>query len=793
MSLLQNSNAISEAGGYNIANSLRFQSASSQYLSRTPASAGNRQKITLSAWVKIGTISTDKTIISSGASTYIDGFTINAGNNLYCSFSNAAGTGEAFNFTSNMVFRDPSSWYHIVITIDTTQATSTDRLKAYVNGTQITFGTVTYPTLNYSFKYMNTNLAQFIGKIYSTGQWYFDGHMTEVNFIDGQALTPSSFGETNTLTGQWVAKKYTGTYGTNGFYLPFSNGTSTTTLGYDSSGNSNNWTLNNFTRSAGVSDCWMIDVPSGNSGASAVQPSSNYCTWNNLVYNAGGISFSNANLRLNYSSNIDRINIGNIATNTGKFYWEVTIAGLSASSDFGIGICKQTLTNNTWVSFGGPNVIYYSTSSGWSVYGSNIGGATGSFSNGDIVGVSVDFDANVISIYQNNTLLTSRSGSIDTTVGHTVFGNSYRSGSTLNLNCGQRSFAYTPPSGFRALCTANLPAATIKKGNTVFDATLYTGTGANQTIINAAGFSPDIVWGKSRSTADFHVIANTVVGANKYLFTNSTSAEGTLTDVITSFNSNGFTLGANQTINVNGAASVAWQWDAGSSTVTNTNGTISSSVRANASAGVSVVTYTGNGTAGATIGHGLGVTPAMVIIKERSTTSAWSVWHKAFTFNEYIQLNTTGAKGTASGWFSANSNTFGFPTFYAGDLNDNGTTCVAYCFAEIAGFSKFGSYTGNGSADGPFVYTGFRPKFVMVKPTSYADDWLILDSSRDTYNVTSNYLRPNLSNAEGSAGVFDFTANGFKVRFAGGAVNTNAATMIFMAFAESPFANSNSR
>jgi hypothetical protein len=242
--LLENHNAIESGGNFPISNSLRFQSASSQYLARTPASAGSRTAWTWSGWVKRGSLSNDFQLFgvyTSSTNYHIFGF--NPSNQIQATLVNAGVT--LYNSISSAVYRDPSSWYHIVLVFDTTQAIAIDRIKIYVNGVQITSFTTQVTGLQNQDGLVNNNQSHDLGR-YGGASQYFDGYLSEVNFIDGQALTPSSFGTTDTTTGQWVAKKYTGSYGTNGFYLPFSNGTSTTTLGNDGSGNANHWTLNNF-------------------------------------------------------------------------------------------------------------------------------------------------------------------------------------------------------------------------------------------------------------------------------------------------------------------------------------------------------------------------------------------------------------------------------------------------------------------------------------------------------------------------------------------------------------------
>jgi len=336
---------------------------------------------------------------------------------------------------------------------------------------------------------------------------------------------------------------------------------------------------------------------------------------------------------------------------------------------------------------------------------------------------------------------------------------------------------------------------TIKKPNQHFDAVLWTGTGSTQSITNAGGFQPDFVWGKRRNGIASNILIDSIVGGNppeRYLSSDTTSATTANADVITALNSNGFTVGASGALNGSTNTYVGWQWKAGGASTVNTSGTISSNVSVNATAGFSVVTYTGAGTA-ATVGHGLGVAPKIVIVKQRNSTSDWTVYTTAIDGSlDFLYLNLTLAKGD-SGLSLPTSTVFSLGT--STDTNGSGSTYVAYCWAEVEGYSKFGSYTGNGSADGPFVYLGFRPSFVIVKQSSAAGrNWIMFDNKRDTKNEVLNSLEPSNSDAEypNTTGL-DFLSNGFKIRSTGPSLNTSTATYIYMAFAESPFKFSNAR
>jgi hypothetical protein len=345
----------------------------------------------------------------------------------------------------------------------------------------------------------------------------------------------------------------------------------------------------------------------------------------------------------------------------------------------------------------------------------------------------------------------------------------------------------------------------IIKGNQYMDATLYTGSNAAATIINAGAFQPDMAWFKRRDAAASNALNDSVRGVTKSLSSNLNDSEYTSTagKDLTAFNSNGFSVGATDvwsSYNASGASLVAWQWKAGAgSNVTNTTGTITSTVSANTTAGFSIVTYTGNGSNGASVGHGLGVTPSFIIIKDRTGTNGWLVYHSSISSptGNYLVLNATSATGAASGWCTPDSSKITFTTSYSG-TNTNTSGYVAYCWTPIPGFSAFGSYTGNGSTDGPFIYLGFRPKYLLIKSTTDATngEWVILDTSRSPYNANGDVLKANTSQAEALyTGYIDILSNGFKLRnnVAGSWTNNSGQGYIYAAWAETPFKYANAR
>jgi len=316
----------------------------------------------------------------------------------------------------------------------------------------------------------------------------------------------------------------------------------------------------------------------------------------------------------------------------------------------------------------------------------------------------------------------------------------------------------------------------------------YTGDANDNRAITGVGFQPDFVWIKARSQPYEHNLLDAVRGPTKLLFSSLTNAESTTVN-FNSFDSDGFNVdaeGGGSAFNQNGTTYVAWNWKANGAGSSNTAGTISSTVSANTAAGFSIVTYTAAG-ANSTVGHGLGVAPSMIIIKRRDSTGGWGTYHSAVGNTKYLILNGTDAATTDSTYWNNTSPTS--TVFSLGSIWPNTATYVAYCFAPVAGYSAFGSYTGNGSSDGPFIYTGFRPKWILIKPSSLADVWQIEDAARSQFNVVNDQLFPNSSAAEqvdSATRNTDFLSNGFKIRGTNGGINQSSDTYIYAAFAEVP-------
>jgi hypothetical protein len=524
----------------------------------------------------------------------------------------------------------------------------------------------------------------------------------------------------------------------------------------------------------------------------------NYATLNPINKNSG-LNLLNGNLDAAWSSGSALGASATIALPiSGKWYCEITNTG-SSGIGYGIGISdsgRQTFTNSgiLWADGAGS---YYRSNGDIGCDGKAT--QTGStYTTGDIISIAYDATTRKIWFAKNGTWQlsgnpasgTNEIGTLNSPTSNYFFGFAIYDTNTGTANFGQRSWAYAAPSGFRPIVDTLLPAPVVAKPNTVFDTSIWVGNGSSQTITLPGGFSPDLVWLKQRNGGDWHGLFNTIVGATTRLFSNSTSAEATNAQTLTAFNSNGFSVGNTNEVNGSGNSYVAWCWDAGSSTVTNTQGSISSQVRANASAGFSIVTYTGNSTVGATVGHGLGVAPQLIIIKARNNVSGgfWQVYHQAIGNTKYLELNSTSAAGTSSNrWNNTTPSSTVFTLGSDSDLNGS-LNYVAYCFAPVAGYSSFGSYTGNGSADGPFVYTGFRPRWIMWKCTTAAYDWDVYDAVRDPRNAAAARLKPNSSDAEAtlSPATFDILSN-FKLRADYNSSNASSQTFIYAAFAESPF------
>ena len=758
------------SSSYRVANSLRFRASNSAYLSRTSgASPTDQKKVTYSTWMKAAPSlfsGTQVGIVSSSANNGIIGWNL------------ASGAGRIFvrNDATNDInfaglFRDPSAWGHLVIAVDTTQATAADRVKVYWNGVAMTYVSGSYPTQN-SNTYLNAASTAYRIMSDTVNGTYLDGYIANFYMIDGQALTPSSFGQTDATTGVWVPKAYSGTFGANGFFLQFKDAASTTTIGYDTSGNSNNFTTSGISVTSGVTFDQMLDTPTNN-----------YAVWSPIDRGDTGLDVTNGNLGYTISNAVSGFCRASFSASTGKWYWELT-AGANWTASPQHGISPVSAVNTGDATSGGGYGFESAATSRLFANGAATGNYGSQINSGDVLMIAVDFDAGKIWYGRNGSWFgspagdpaagTNQSQTISTGVTYApMFGRDSSNATTTNyVNFGQRAFSYTPPSGFKALNTANLSVPVIKKPSLYMDATLRTGTGATASV-SSLGFQPDLVWIKSRSAATNNNLFDSARGATIGLVSQNWFAEYTDANSLTAFNSNGYSLGSDASsrgVNINTNTYVDWAWKEG------------------AAPGFDIVTYTGNG-ANRTVSHALGAAPACYVVKGRSGSNVdeWFMYHKVLGATKYIRWSQAlGSYASSTFWqdTAPTSSVFSLGTNIS--VNTNTTLYVAYLWSEIDGFSKFGSYTGNASSDGPFVFCGFQPRWIYIKGDN-ATSGRQYDTARLT-NEAKSPLYFNVASAESAeANGIDILSNGFKVRWSDSAINGSGTTYLFMAFAEAPF------
>jgi hypothetical protein len=821
------------AGGglydHEISNSLRFEDGDSPTLRRTCSTAGNRKTWTTSLWVKRANLGTFQRLgINSGTSnTKFSGFFFTS--NDVVEFFHRNNTSDSYAVRTDRVFRDISSWYHFVLACDTTQGTAANRVKMYVNGEQVLFpntvtGTSGFPSQNQDMEVNNTAYHQTIGADWN-GADKFDGYHADITHIDGLQLTPSSFAETKNDI--WIPKDTSGlTFGTNGFRLQFKQtGTGTassSTIGADTSGNNNHYTSANLVASDVMPD----------------SPTNNFATWNPIALDTLNIAFSEGNLQaVKASDSASPTTRSTFGMTQGSWYWETRLEAFAASGGtvYGVGIdtdeTDQGDSDNSYntvrfVVGAAVGPVYQKTTNG--SFGGNVSYGTNA-SNGDIIGVKLDIDNEVVAFSRNGTFFADISlPALEKTYFASNITDQGSNTYTAQINFGQDStfagnetaqgnadengigdFYYAPPSGSLALCTANLPAPVAAvdpaQGGSpqdYFNTVLYTGNGSTQSI-TGVGFQPDWIWIKERSSTSSHALFDSVRGVNKVLASDLADEEDTSNSTLmTAFGSDGFSLGNNNRTNQNTITHVAWNWKAGTAFSNDASatgvGSIDSSGSVNTDVGFSIISYTGNGSNGATVAHGLGVSPDMIIAKTRDSAENWQIFHSALGGTKRLYFLTNAEADTAEAWNDTNPSATVITLGTSNLINKNTDEYIAYCFAEVEGYSKVGSsYTGNGNTDGPFVYTGFRPAFVMLKRTDSTGGWHIHDNKRNTGNLTETMavLSANLNDGEYASVNYqtDFLSNGFKLRNTTAAWNANGGTFIYMAFAEQPFKYANAR
>ena len=780
---------------HSIDQSLRFNSGDNPYLERTMVTPTNNKKFTISMWIKRADLGGSQMILSAGTSGV-----------SYMQFQTddtikVRGSG-SLEIETVRTFKDTGSWYHIVFAYDSANSTDTLRVRLYVNGTEVTdFSPYTKPGLNEAIV-LNSAVVHHIGNYSFNENFDFDGYLAEMYLVDGHALAPSTFAETKNDI--WVPKDakddiigLTNGFGNNGFYLTFSDSSD---VGADSSGQGHNFTDddNNFTASDVTSD----------------SPTDNFCVMSPIGHSDGATpgTLSDGNLVVD-TGTAKTITYGTFAIPTsGKYYFEIT-AGTTNSTELGLAVRRDGSTFRRFAYRSNGDSVTNTTVSSSAPFAS--------FTSGNIIGVAVDSDTPDVEFFKNGTSQGSINIDFSLDSGDLfpfVTDTNSSASSIVTFNFGTKAFngtdgSGTVPSGFtKKLSTADLPNPAIDPNvdetpDQYMDPILYT---PNNGTLSVTGleFQPDWVWIKDVTTnishAWFDVLRGTATAGstNTAIGSNRPDAEGNSNGVLSAFTSDGFTVaggssGSNPRNLVNKGTNtyVAWTWKAGGSGVTNNDGTGTSTVSASDESGFSLVKYTGNGS-NQTLGHGLSSAPDAIWIKEINSTSGWMCYYSALGEGQFLSLHSTSAKSSSTTAFNNTAPTTSvFSVGGSNATNQSSQDYIAYCFYNLDGYQKIGLYEGNNSTDNAFVFTGFRPRFLMIKNIDSTGNWGMWDTARNTSNVASSIQRADTSDVENTTSTnndVDILSNGFKVR-GNTSVSGDAVTYVYMAIAEQPFKYSNAR
>ncbi len=780
-----------------LANSLKFDVGSAPKLSRVPTTTGNRRTFTVSAWVRFSSETQNSYIVMWSESGNNNGMTRlwrdSNDKNLNFHSTNDAGANK-MSISTNRTLEDFSKWYHIVVAVDTTQGTDANKIKLYIDGEQET----SFSYSNYSGGTNYDTQANLDDWTHTWGQagfvytQYMEGYLAQCILVDGTAYGPDTFGVTDTSSGLWIPKTLGSiTYGTNGNRLDFAN-TAGQTFGDDTSGQGNDYTVTNLTADDLTTETptssWSIMGANYHSGAT------------NTITEGGR--------RMQPATGSDDGTFFDMKFKTGKWYAECYAHSADAVAQY---IYNGIADFEAYVTAGVQEIGKRAHTYAWDpaneryyAEGSAIGSSSGKMTQGDIMGIAMDFDNNKIYFAKNNTYIlssnpTTGAGGMsfdpaeNTPSGYYRLGQSNGTGSSgynndVSWNVGDNptfngtlavgaaantdgfgsTFKFAPPTGFKGLKFSNQPDE---------------------------GAKPDFVWIKNRDATDAHAFYDSSRGPQKE-WENSESNEATVTDGLQKFIKGGFEVEDNDALNTDSESYVAWNWVAnGGTEVANTAGsgaTVATTVQANDTAGFSICRFQGTGST-LRFAHGLSATPEWFITKrlDAGAGAATSVYHVSNGINEYLHLNESDAvvdSGAATSQFTGVSSSY-IELGSNSNSNNNGSDVIAYVWRSVPGFSKFGSYKGNGNADGTFVFTGFKPSWLMVKRTdSGGNDWQIWDTKRSTINpITNQALFPNGTTVEGGTNVLDFLSNGFKWRSTGDWLNASGGTYVYMAFAEHPF------
>lgn len=772
--------------GAQIARSVRFRDAASAFMSRTAGAPTDSKKLTIAFWIRRNKLGAAQNIINAynGAGGQ-DQLYFSSGDQFSVSVCNG-GSGGVY----AKAWRDPAAWEHVCFNLDTTQATAANRVKTWFTGSlAVEVAGFTYPALNATTNKILNSQAFNICKDMFTST-YAGAQICDLVIVDGTCYDYTNFIQYDSTYNIWMPKTITGlTYGAQGGYYPMTDNSSVAALGNDSSGNGNTLTVTNVSVTSGVTNDSLVDSPSmyGTDTGAGGEVRGNYATWNPLHGGGNGgtkPTTADGNLKATSSGAGYHNLAATLMPTSGKWYAEfvVTPAGTNLAA---IGIAREDwnglASTNVAVGAGATSIGFYDSGDFYKD-GTLLNSAALPFSGANTVQIAVDFDNGKFWMRKDGgTWFGGGDPAAGTSPSTTFTPGGYAwtfvfcgsSTTTGTANFGQRPFANAAPSGYKALCTQNMADPAVIKPSQYFDINLRTGTGANANVTGKA-LQPDFVWIKSRSNAVNHSLFDSVRGAPKCLGTNTTSVEDTAgTDSLTSFNADGFSLGANAlgtapNVNVNALTYVDWMWKKG------------------ALPGFDIVGYTGTG-ANRTVNHSLGVVPEMMIIKNRTAAAqGWVVYHYALGNATTVYLNSNAASAAYATAFNSTSPTSSlFTVGTSSETNGNTNNMIAYLFASVPGFSKFGTYAGNAAADGPFINCGFRPRYILVKRVDALADWLVWDTARDTFNIVNNELLADTNAAEvGANADIDILSNGFKIKRTASGFNTG--TIVFAAFAEAP-------
>ena len=751
--ILKPSIIVSSAGGGGadpglaIPNSGLFTKGGNTRLTRTTSGTPtDSTTFTLSTWIKRTEIgSGDQYIFSTDSTEGIkqetDVFTV----------SNGGAT------VGTHKLRDPADFYHLVVQVDTGLA---DKFNLFLDNVELPISSTANPS---SWLFNGVSKAAVIGD-FGALNIGMGSYCSEFVLVDGLVLPPSDFAE-ESASGRWRPIDVSGlTFGNNGFYLDFQDGTD---LGKDVSGQANHWTNTGVTQSTD-------------------SPSRNLPTFGDPENPIVNITQSEGNTAVVMNVTNQEARTGHQVDINGStgYYFEVVPDAAAITVGFR-GIILEG--SNLQEASTGASMISILTDGSLMVNGvATAVTSPQTFTTGDVVGIAYG-NSGELYYSVNGTYANSGSAVLTGKTGQYAPFCSRHGGSSPKhtFTFSSDDWVHTPPTDFVELSASTLDASAVNPQEH-FKPLTYTGNGASSRALTGVGFTPELAWIKERNGNTHHYLYDQIRGVTKSINSNQTIAEVTDTK-FGSFDSDGFTLGTTVTdVNTNTQNYVAWLWNMAESTSANTDGTISSTVSTGIDQGMSIVSYTGTG-ANATVGHGLGIAPSMIIVKNRDSVRDWDVFHKDVGNTKILFLNLTNAETTSTSWNNTSPTASVFSLGAINAVNESGSAHIAYCFTDIEGFSKASSYTGNGSVDGPFIFLGFRPAYILIKVTGFADNWMVVDNARDTENPVTANIKPNSSAAELQNESVDLLSNGFKLRAISGETNSNGANYIYMAFAHNPF------